>query len=144
MQSENSCLLLLKRFKRLKNNENPRNIKSYNQSINYVSFNFTLHQHKECRCMNFPVLSLQKITGQENVRFSEHGTPCLSFTPAMNMNEESTRMKSISEFFLSLGSTLKEFFRFRWYSCTKMKIKLMKFETNQCNIATLSTAKKEV
>ncbi|CAK9813263.1 Rac guanine nucleotide exchange factor JJ [Anthophora plagiata] len=89
IQSESNCLLLLRKFKRLRNNDNYEHIKSYQQNVNY------------------------DITAKENVHFAERGASCLSSTPSTNFKQEPSTFKSISEFFLSLGSSLKEFFKFR-------------------------------
>ncbi|XP_033204300.1 putative protein tag-52 [Bombus vancouverensis nearcticus] len=89
IQSNNSCLVLLKRFKRFKNDDNSKYIKSCEQNIN---------------C---------KITDKENVHFTECSTPCLSPNKFANFKQESSTLKSISAFFASLGSSLKEFFWFR-------------------------------
>ncbi|CAD1473910.1 unnamed protein product, partial [Heterotrigona itama] len=86
IQSDN-CLILLKRFKRFKNNDDSKYVKSYEQKINY------------------------KIADKENVYFTEHSKVCSPIQSA-NFKQESSTLKSISEFFTSLGSSLKEFFRF--------------------------------
>lgn len=84
----NNCLILLRRFKRFKSNDDSKYIKSYEQKINY------------------------KIADKENVYFTEHSKIC-SPIQSTNFEQESSTLKSISEFFTSLGSFLKEFFRFR-------------------------------
>ncbi|XP_071870354.1 putative protein tag-52 [Bombus fervidus] len=89
IQSNNSCLVLLKRFKRFKNDDDSKYITSCEQNIN---------------C---------KITDKENVHFTECSTPCLSPNKFANFKQESSTLKSISAFFASLGSSLKEFFWFR-------------------------------
>ncbi|XP_017757831.1 PREDICTED: rac guanine nucleotide exchange factor JJ-like [Eufriesea mexicana] len=88
-QSGNNCLVLLKRFKRFKNDNDSEYIKSYKENINY------------------------EITAEESVHFEVHSAPCLSPIHSLNCKQESSTLKSISEFFVSLGSTLKEFFNFR-------------------------------
>ncbi|KAK9300075.1 hypothetical protein QLX08_007117 [Tetragonisca angustula] len=80
----NNCLILLKRFK---SNDDSKYIKSYEQKINY------------------------KIADKENVYFTKHSKVCS--IQSANFEQESSTLKSIREFFTSLGSSLKEFFRFR-------------------------------
>ncbi|OAD56686.1 Rac guanine nucleotide exchange factor JJ, partial [Eufriesea mexicana] len=53
-----------------------------------------------------------EITAEESVHFEVHSAPCLSPIHSLNCKQESSTLKSISEFFVSLGSTLKEFFNF--------------------------------
>ncbi|CAL7948653.1 unnamed protein product [Xylocopa violacea] len=89
IQSENSCLLFLQKFKRFKTDNNSKDIECYNQNFNY------------------------RITDKENVYLTEYNVPCLSPTSSTSFKQESSTFKSISEFFVSLGSSLKEFFKFR-------------------------------
>ncbi|XP_043785759.1 rac guanine nucleotide exchange factor JJ-like [Apis laboriosa] len=86
MQSNNSCLVFLKKFKKIKNDSDSKYISSYKENIN----------HK---------------TTDKNIHFKEHSISCLSSIHA-NYKQESSTLKSISEFFISIGSSIKEFFKF--------------------------------
>lgn len=46
IQSNNSYLVLLKRFKRFKNNDDSKYIKSCEQNINCVSFDIMFYKYK--------------------------------------------------------------------------------------------------
>lgn len=59
---------------------------------------------------------MQKITDKD-IHLKEPSISCLSSIHA-NYKQESSTLKSISEFFISIGSSIKEFFKFnslRWY-----------------------------
>ncbi|XP_026672912.1 FYVE, RhoGEF and PH domain-containing protein 4, partial [Ceratina calcarata] len=87
VQSENNCLYFIPKFKRFKK-DNSR-LKCYNQHINY------------------------KMEEKENMHFAERNKPCSSSIRSGSVEQGSSRFKSISEFFVSLSSSLKGFFRFR-------------------------------
>lgn len=42
IQSNNSCLVFLKKFKKIKNDNDSKCISSYKENINYVSFMFLI------------------------------------------------------------------------------------------------------
>ncbi|XP_076174328.1 rho guanine nucleotide exchange factor 39 [Ptiloglossa arizonensis] len=86
VQSETNCFLLLKKLKTFKNNNNSEYIESCLQNNNY------------------------NITDKKSVHYTRESSPVLS----SNFDQETpSRFKSISEFFSSIGSSLKELFKFR-------------------------------
>ncbi|XP_076621891.1 rac guanine nucleotide exchange factor JJ [Colletes latitarsis] len=90
VQPESNCFVLFKKLKKLRTSNNSEYVESCVQNMNY------------------------NITGKENVYYTENTTSCLSPIPSSNFNQEtSSTFKSISEFFSSIGSSLKEFFKFR-------------------------------
>ncbi|XP_076381665.1 rac guanine nucleotide exchange factor JJ [Megalopta genalis] len=87
---ENNCFVLLKKLKRLRTSTHPEYVESCLQNINY----------------NFE--------GRENEHSIENATSYLSPVASSNFEQQNTStFKSITEFFSSIGSSLKEFLRFR-------------------------------
>ncbi|PBC28696.1 Rac guanine nucleotide exchange factor JJ [Apis cerana cerana] len=86
IQSNNNCLVLLKKFKKFKNDSDSKCISSYKENINYKIIDKDIH-------------------------LKENSISCLSSIHA-NYKQESSTLKSISEFFISIGSSIKEFFKF--------------------------------
>ncbi|XP_053972787.1 rac guanine nucleotide exchange factor JJ-like [Hylaeus anthracinus] len=90
IQSDSNCFILLKRFKKFKNN----NISEYSNSC----------------IQNFDYNS----TGKENEHCTENIALRLSPVSSSTYDQQtSSTFKSIGEFFSSIGSSLKEFFKFR-------------------------------
>ncbi|XP_034180211.1 FYVE, RhoGEF and PH domain-containing protein 4 [Osmia lignaria lignaria] len=92
VQSENKCLLLLKKFKKFKSDNNYKENKCCLQNINY------------------------NITDTENVPYVQKSSnaSCISNIPSFNTKPEaSPTLKSISDFFSCIRSSVVEFFKFR-------------------------------
>ncbi|XP_015439172.1 PREDICTED: rac guanine nucleotide exchange factor JJ-like [Dufourea novaeangliae] len=89
VQLENNCFILLKRFKKLKNSNNSEYVESCLHNIN-------------CNVM-----------GKENEYFLENTAPSLSPVSSSNFEQATSTLKCVTDFFLSIGSSLKEFFRFK-------------------------------
>ncbi|XP_076681020.1 rac guanine nucleotide exchange factor JJ isoform X2 [Andrena cerasifolii] len=90
IQSENNCFSVLRKFKRFKNDDSSKYIESCVQNIS-------------CN-----------IADKQNVHCIENSEPCLPPVPSLNFDQNTpSTFNSIGEFFSSIGSSLREFFRFR-------------------------------
>nr|XP_031837187.1 rac guanine nucleotide exchange factor JJ-like isoform X2 [Nomia melanderi] len=89
-QLESNWFILLKKLKRLKNSTSTECIEPCLQNINY------------------------NVKGKENEHSIKNTTPCSSPATPSNFEQQTTStFKSVTEFFSSIGSSLKGFFRFR-------------------------------
>ncbi|XP_076390780.1 rac guanine nucleotide exchange factor JJ isoform X3 [Megachile rotundata] len=95
IQSENRCLLLLKRFKKLKNDN---------------SFKQNSYCFQNINCNIADKENVPYVQENYNTSYIPH---IPSFTKQDTNQESSTTLKSISNFFSYIGSSVIEFFKFR-------------------------------